>query len=67
MFYDFRHYWMQDLNWMYNDLYLVGITKHGALFVITRLGNPILIHATGTEMSIGPALYITLHPLIVIK
>jgi hypothetical protein len=58
---------MQDLNWMYNDLYLVGITKHGALFVITRLGNPILIHATGTEMSIGPALYITLHPLIVIK
>lgn len=58
---------MQELNWMHNDLYLVGITKHGAMFVVSRLGNPILIQATGNEMSIGPAIFITFHPLIVIK
>lgn len=55
------------MNWMYNDLYLVGITKHGAIFVVSRLGNPILIQAVGNDINIGPAIYITLHPLIVVK
>jgi len=62
-----RHYWIQDLNWMHNDLYLAGITKHGAVFLISRLGHPMLIHATGKEINMGPALYLTLHPLIIVR
>jgi hypothetical protein len=62
-----RHYWIQDMNWMYNDLYLALVTKHGAVFIVPRLGNPVLIKASGSDVNIGPALYITIHPLIVIK
>lgn len=62
-----RHYWIQDLNWMFNDLYLAGITKHGAIFLVSRLGQPLLIHAIGKEINMGPALYLTLHPLIIIR
>jgi hypothetical protein len=51
---------------MFNDLYLAGITKHGAIFLISRLGQPLLIHAIGKE-TMGPALYLTLHPLIIFR
>ncbi len=51
---------------MFNDLYLVGITKHGAIFLVSRLGDPLLIHAVGKE-TMGPALYLTLHPLIIFR
>lgn len=61
-----RNYWIQELNWMYNDLYVAGITKHGAIFLVSRLGNPLLIHAIGKE-TMGPALYLTLHPLIIFR
>lgn len=62
-----RHYWIQELNWTFNDLYLVGITKHGAIFMISRLGVPLFIHALGSDINMGPALYLTLHPLIVVR
>ena len=51
---------------MYNDLYVAGITKHGAIFLASRLGNPLLIHAIGKETMV-PALYLTLHPLIIFR
>ena len=51
---------------MANDLYVAGITKHGAIFLVSRLGNPLLIHAIGKE-TMGPALYLTLHPLIIFR
>jgi hypothetical protein len=62
-----RHYWIHDLNWMHNDLYLAGITKHGAVFLVSRLGHPLLVHAVGKEINMGPALYLTIHPLIIIR
>lgn len=52
---------------MMDDLYLAGITKHGAIFIISRLGQPLFIHAVGKEINMGPALYITLHPLIIVR
>jgi hypothetical protein len=52
---------------MFNDLYLAGITKHGAIFLVSRLGQPLLIHALGNEINIGPALFLTIHPLIVFR
>ncbi len=52
---------------MHNDLYLAVITKHGAVFLVPRLGNPVLIKANGADVAIGPSIYITFHPLIVIK
>ncbi len=51
---------------MFNDLYLAGITKHGAIFLTSRLGQPLLIHAIGKE-TMGPALFLTLHPLIIFR
>ncbi len=62
-----RNYWIQELNWMFNDLYVAGITKHGAVFLISRLGQPLLIHAIGKEINMGPALYLSIHPLIIIR
>ncbi len=62
-----RNYWIQELNWLFNDLYLIGISKHGALFLISRLGQPLLIHAFGKEINMGPALYLSIHPLIIIR
>ena len=51
---------------MFNDLYVAGITKHGAIFLVSRLGNPLLIHVIGKE-NMGPALFLTLHPLIIMR
>lgn len=62
-----RHYWIQDLVWMSSDLYLAGITKHGAIFLLSRLGQPLIIHAIGKEINMGPALYLTIHPLIMMR
>ncbi|RNA29525.1 hypothetical protein BpHYR1_050020 [Brachionus plicatilis] len=62
-----RKYWIQELCWTYNDLFVAGISKHGALFLITRLGQPLFIHAFGKEINIGPALFLTIHPLILVR
>ena len=62
-----RHYWIQELDWLCNDLYLAGITKHGAVFIVSRLGHPLAIHALGKDINMGPALYISLHPLILVR
>lgn len=62
-----RHYWIQELKWSYDDLYLIGITKHGSIFITSRLGHPLLIQSQSQDMNLGPALFITLHPFIIIK
>ena len=46
---------------------MIGITKHGAIFLVSRLGQPLLIHAVGKEINMGPALYLTIHPLIIVR
>lgn len=53
--------------WLHDDLYLAGITKHGAVFLISRLGQPLFIHTIGKDINMGPALYLTLHPLIIVR
>ncbi|CAF0732115.1 unnamed protein product [Brachionus calyciflorus] len=62
-----RKYWVQELCWTYDDLYLVGITKHGAIFLASRLGQLLFIHAVGKEIDMGPALFLTIHPLIITR
>ena len=63
-----RHYWIQELCWTHDDLYVAGMTKHGALFLVSRLASqPLVIHAQGVDVNMGPALYLTLHPLIVFR
>jgi protein JBTS17 len=62
-----RHYWLQELDWLYNDLYVAGVTKYGAVFLVSRLGQPQVIHAFGNQIDMGPALYLTIHPLIIVR
>ena len=60
-------YSVVDMQWTSDDLFLVCVTGQGSMCVLTRLGEPMLLHTQGCSMEMGPKLYLPLHPLIVVR
>ena len=62
-----RGYWIADLQWSYDDLFVVCVTEQGGVCVLTRMGEPLLIRTVGHSMDMGPRLYLPVHPLIIVQ
>jgi hypothetical protein len=62
-----RTWWVSDLAWTTDSLLLIGITRNGALFITTKVGEPIKLITTGYGMDLGPSLFLSLHPRISVK
>ena len=60
-------YAVLDMEWTSDDLFLVCVTGQGSMCVLTRLGEPVLLHTQGCSMEMGPKLYLPLHPIIVVR
>ncbi|XP_077981411.1 uncharacterized protein LOC144436484 [Glandiceps talaboti] len=61
-----RTYWISDMKWTSDDLFLVCITKMGSVVLLTRLGEPIRIESQGCSVELGPDFFLPFHPLITV-
>ncbi|XP_028394275.1 uncharacterized protein LOC114518472 [Dendronephthya gigantea] len=62
-----RTWWVSDISWTTDSLLLIGITRNGALFITSKLGEPVKLVTTGHGMNLGPSLFLSLHPRITVK
>lgn len=63
----FRYYWISDMQWTYNDLFVACVLKQGTMCVLTRLGEPALLQTIGCNLDMGPKPFLPLHPLITVR
>nr|XP_014350626.1 PREDICTED: uncharacterized protein C5orf42 homolog [Latimeria chalumnae] len=59
-----RSYWVADMSWTHDNLFLACVLKRGALLFVTRLGELLTLVTFGCSVEFGPAEFIPLHPLI---
>ncbi|XP_062574969.1 ciliogenesis and planar polarity effector 1-like isoform X1 [Saccostrea cucullata] len=62
-----RNYWVADMAWTADDLFLVCIMKSGSVCVVSRLGEPLILNIQGQGLNLGPSYYLPLHPLQIIS
>ncbi len=61
-----RSYWVTEMQWTWDDLFVVVMTKQGSLGMLSRLGEPLLLRTYG-ELDMGPREFLPIHPLISVK
>lgn len=61
-----RTYWIVDMSWTADGLFLAAMTKRGCLLVLPRFGPPLRLVSSGCSMDMGPLMHLPLHPLITI-
>ncbi|XP_048224198.1 ciliogenesis and planar polarity effector 1 [Perognathus longimembris pacificus] len=59
-----RSYWVGDISWTHNSLFLACVLKRGSLVLLTCLGELLTLVTFGCSIELGPAEFIPLHPLI---
>uniref|UniRef100_UPI00398E864E ciliogenesis and planar polarity effector 1 n=1 Tax=Pristiophorus japonicus TaxID=55135 RepID=UPI00398E864E len=59
-----RSYWVGEVSWTHDGLFLACMLKRGALLLLSRLGEMVTITTFGCSVEFGPAEFIPLHPLI---
>ncbi|XP_062984212.1 ciliogenesis and planar polarity effector 1 [Elgaria multicarinata webbii] len=59
-----RSYWIADMSWTPDSLFLACMLKRGSLVLITCLGELLTLVTYGCSVEFGPAEFIPLHPLI---
>ncbi|XP_069819652.1 ciliogenesis and planar polarity effector 1 [Dendropsophus ebraccatus] len=59
-----RSYWVADMSWTANSLFLACVLKRGSLLLLTRMGELLTLTTFGCSIEFGPAEFIPLHPLI---
>nr|XP_020023408.1 protein JBTS17 [Castor canadensis] len=59
-----RSYWVGDISWTHNSLFLACVLKRGSLLLLTCLGELLTLVTCGCSIEFGPAEFIPLHPLI---
>ena len=62
----YRTFWIADMAWTSDGLFLVCVTKRGSLAILPRFGPPIKLIARGCSIEIGPKLFLPIHPLITV-
>lgn len=61
------YYWIADMAWTYDDLFLACILRSGSVCIMPRLGAPILLQTSGHSTEMGPSYFLPLHPVIIIS
>uniref|UniRef100_A0A4X2JTY3 Ciliosis and planar polarity effector complex subunit 1 n=1 Tax=Vombatus ursinus TaxID=29139 RepID=A0A4X2JTY3_VOMUR len=59
-----RSYWVGDISWTHDSLFLACVLKRGSLVLLTCLGELLTLVTFGCSVEFGPAEFIPLHPLI---
>lgn len=60
----FRSYWVGDISWTHDSLFLACVLKRGSLVLLTCQGELLTLVTFGCSIEFGPAEFIPLHPLI---
>ncbi|XP_061873275.1 ciliogenesis and planar polarity effector 1 isoform X6 [Colius striatus] len=59
-----RSYWVGDMSWTPDSLFLACILKRGYLILLTSMGELMTLVTSGCSVEFGPAEFIPFHPLI---
>ncbi|NWI89797.1 CPLN1 protein, partial [Pitta sordida] len=59
-----RSYWIGDMSWTPDSLFLACMLKRGSLILLTCMGELLTLMASGCSVEFGPAQFIPFHPLI---
>uniref|UniRef100_A0A8C3E2N6 Ciliosis and planar polarity effector complex subunit 1 n=1 Tax=Corvus moneduloides TaxID=1196302 RepID=A0A8C3E2N6_CORMO len=59
-----RSYWVGDMCWTPDSLFLACMLKRGSLILLTCMGELLTLIASGCSVEFGPAQFIPFHPLI---
>ncbi|KAM7025251.1 ciliogenesis and planar polarity effector 1 isoform 3-T4 [Acridotheres tristis] len=59
-----RSYWVGDMSWTPDSLFLACMLKRGCLILLTCMGELLTLIASGCSVEFGPAQFIPFHPLI---
>ncbi|KAG8512678.1 Ciliogenesis and planar polarity effector 1, partial [Galemys pyrenaicus] len=59
-----RSYWVGDMSWTHDSLFLACMLKRGSLILLTCQGELLTLITFGCSIEFGPAEFIPLHPLI---
>ncbi|XP_047273533.1 ciliogenesis and planar polarity effector 1 isoform X28 [Homo sapiens] len=59
-----RSYWVGDISWTHDSLFLACMLKRGSLVLLTCQGELLTLITFGCSIEFGPAEFIPLHPLI---
>ncbi|XP_078240608.1 ciliogenesis and planar polarity effector 1 isoform X7 [Pogona vitticeps] len=62
-----RSYWIADMTWTTDSLFLACMLKRGSLILMTCLGELLTLVTFGCSVEFGPAEFIPLHPLIMYR
>lgn len=62
-----KSYWITDVSWTYDDLYVICINGQGMAGLLTRLGEPLLTTTIGFSPEMGPRFFLPLHPLMTVQ
>ncbi|XP_055968066.1 ciliogenesis and planar polarity effector 1 [Sorex fumeus] len=59
-----RSYWVGDISWTHDSLFLACMLRRGSLVLLTCQGELLTLVTFGCSIEFGPAEFIPLHPLI---
>ncbi|NXV40160.1 CPLN1 protein, partial [Uria aalge] len=59
-----RSYWVGDMSWTPDSLFLACMLKRGSLILLTCTGELLTLVTSGCSVEFGPAEFIPFHPLI---
>ncbi|XP_041603868.1 ciliogenesis and planar polarity effector 1 isoform X5 [Vulpes lagopus] len=59
-----RSYWVGDISWTHDSLFLACMLKRGSLVLLTCQGELVTLITFGCSIEFGPAEFIPFHPLI---
>ncbi|XP_021235237.1 protein JBTS17 isoform X2 [Numida meleagris] len=59
-----RSYWVGDMSWTPDSLFLACMLKRGSLILLTGMGELLTLITSGCSVEFGPAEFIPVHPLI---
>ncbi|KAH9499839.1 hypothetical protein Btru_076748 [Bulinus truncatus] len=62
-----RQYWIADLKWTSDNLFLAVILHNGSAGLLSRLGEPLILISKGCSVNLGPAYFLPFTPLISIQ
>ncbi|XP_029639943.1 ciliogenesis and planar polarity effector 1-like [Octopus sinensis] len=63
----FSYYWIASMKWTYNNLFVVCILNSGSVCILPRLGEPVLLKTNGLSQEMGPAFFLPIHPVIIVR
>lgn len=59
-----RQYWVCDIAWTYDNLFIACMLANGSAALLSRLGEPLIIATHGCSVEMGPSYFLPLHPFI---